>query len=368
MERYALIIAGGSGTRLWPMSTQRQPKQLIPFIGGRSLLQVAVERLRGLVAPQNVYICAGEPHREAILAALPGFPAENFIGEPSGRDTLNAVALGTHVIGRRGSTDAVVAVFTADHVIEPVASFQGVVEKGYQVAEAHDPVLVTFGIEPSHAATGYGYLELGAPYGGGNAFTVRRFKEKPDAATAHGYVAAGPAKYLWNSGMFVWRHRTLMQAIQKYHPDNYAGIAKIGANWDLPQRDAVLREVYADLKKISVDYAVMEPASTDAEFAVVTVPMPLKWLDVGSWPAFAKVCAECDEHGNTSSGARHVHVGSKNTLVASDDPDHVIATIGVEDLIVIRTGKATLVCRADQAEEIKRLHAEIAAKFGSDFL
>ena len=365
--RHALIIAGGSGTRLWPMSTKAQPKQLIPFINGRSLLQVAIDRLRGLVPDTHVYICAGEDHRETILRELRGFSPDRFIGEPMGRDTLNAVALGTAVIAER-DTDAVVAVFTADHLIEPVETFQRIVEKGYQVAEAHDPVFVTFGITPTHAATGYGYLELAEPYGGGGAFRVSQFKEKPDAATAQRYLDAGAKKYLWNSGMFVWRARTLMQAIQKYHPDNYAGVAAIAADWDTPRRVDVLKRVYPQLNKISVDYAVMEPASRDPNFAVVAVPMELQWLDVGSWPSFANTC-EADEHGNrAAAGARHAALGSRNTLVASADPDHLVATIGVEDLIVIHTPKATLVCRADQAEEIKKLHGLIGERFGDELL
>lgn len=348
------------------MSTRALPKQLIPFIEGKSLIQLAVERLRGLVPEDHVFICAGESHRDAILAALPGFSADRFIGEPSGRDTLNAVALGTAVIGRK-DTDAVVAVFTADHLIEPVDRFQQIVEKGYQVAEAHDPVLVTFGIEPTHAATGYGYLELGDTFGGGGAHAVGQFKEKPDLETAETYLAAGAGKYLWNSGMFVWRARTLMTAVQKYHPDNYTGIARIVADWDSPKRDQVLRDTYPKLRKISVDYAVMEPASQDPAVQVVAVPMPLRWLDVGSWPAFAQTCT-ADAEGNAASGCRHVLIESSNTLVASDDPDHLIAAIGVENLIVIRTGKATLICRADQAEQIKQLHQLVGERYGDELL
>lgn len=364
--RYALIIAGGSGTRLWPMSTKDQPKQLIPFIGGRSLLQVAIDRLEGLVPRERIFICAGESHRAGIVRGVEGFDERNFIGEPMGRDTLNAVAIGTGVVGA-SDPEAVVAVFTADHLIEPVPEFQRVVEKGYQVAEAHDPVLVTFGIEPTHAATGYGYLQLGDEFGGGGAYRVTDFKEKPDAETAEKYVAAGPQKYLWNSGMFVWRYRTLMQAVQKYHPDNYTGIAEIIADWHTPNRDKMLQKVYPQLRKISVDYAVMEPAASDPEFAVVAVPMPLKWLDVGSWPSFAKTC-KADENGNATAGCRNAMLHTRNTLVASDDPDHVIATIGVENLIIIHTARATLVCHADHAEEIKKLHGIVGEKFGDELL
>ena len=348
------------------MSTRALPKQLIPFMDGKCLLQIAMDRLDGLIPPQRRFICAGESHRDAILNALPDLAPEQFIGEPEGRDTLNAVALGTAVIGRH-DPEAVVSIFTADHVIEPIDAFQRVVAKGCQIAEDHDPVLVTFGIEPTHAATGYGYLELGDTYGGGGAFTVRQFKEKPDADTATQYVKAGPDRYLWNSGMFVWRARTLMSAIQKYHPATYTGIARIAADWDTPKRDQVLRETYASLTRISIDYAVMEPASHDPQIDVAAVPMPLRWLDVGSWPAFAQT-RQTDDAGNATAGCRHVTLDAKNNLVASDDPQHLVATLGVENLIVIHTAHATLVCHADQAEQIKRLHGLVGEQFGHDLL
>jgi mannose-1-phosphate guanylyltransferase len=347
------------------MSREALPKQLIPFIEGKSLLEIAWERLEGLVPAERRYICAGQKHAQVILGAIGGLTPDRVLGEPTGRDTLNAVGLGAAVIAR-DDPEAVIAVFTADHLIRPVDRFQEIIARGYEVAEGHPEVLVTFGIAPTQAATSYGYLELGAALGSA-ARVVERFKEKPDAATARGYFAAGPERYLWNSGMFVWRAATLLECIRRYEPANAAGLARVAAVWSGPQQAAVLDEVYSALRKVSIDFAVMEPASSDPRWRVAAVPMPLEWLDVGSWPMFAETCPR-DEQQNALAAQRHVLVDTRRTLVASSDPAHVIAAIGCEDLIVIHTPDATLVCRADQAEAIKKVYGLVGERFGHEYL
>lgn len=361
--RYALIIAGGSGTRLWPMSKGALPKQLIPFINGKSLLQIAYDRLEGLVAADRRYICAGEHHRGIITQAL-GISDAQFLGEPMGRDTVNAVGFAAAAIAKR-DPDAVIAVFTADHIIEPIADFQRIVNIGYDIAEKHANTLVTFGISPTAPATGYGYLQLGKPLGD-EAWVVDRFREKPDMESAKQFFAAGPQGYLWNSGMFVWRASTLLDCIRRYEPAISSSLDQIAAAWNTPQQTEKLKEIYPTLKKISVDFAVMEPASKDSLVRVAAVPMKLSWLDVGSWPTFAETCPR-DPDNNALGAAKHVLKDTKNTLVASNDPDHLIATIGCEDMIIIHTPQATLVCRADQAERIKELHAEIGKRYGASY-
>ena len=363
--RYALIIAGGSGTRLWPMSRGSLPKQLIPFIQGKSLLEIAYQRLEGLVPAERRFICAGEKHAQAILDSIRGLSEKQLLGEPTGRDTLNAVAFGAAVIARH-DPDAVIAVFTADHLIRPVDRFQEIISQGFALAESHAETLVTFGIAPTEAATGYGYLELGERFCP-TARTVERFQEKPDKATAEAYLAAGPDRYLWNSGMFVWRAQTLLGCVGRYEPATAAGLARVAAAWGHSDQSAVLNEVYPSLRKVSVDFAVMEPASRDANFRVAAIAMPLEWLDIGSWPSFAETCPR-DEQGNALAAQRHLLLDSQRTLVASSDSRHVIAAIGCDDLLIIHTPDATLVCRGDRAEEIKTLHRLLGERFGGEHL
>jgi len=363
--RHALILAGGSGTRLWPMSRARLPKQLIPFINGKSLLQLAFDRLDGLVPAENRHICAGQSHAGVITGALDGFSNGQFLGEPIGRDTLNAVGFSAAAIAAR-DPGAVIAVFTADHIIGPVEKFLKIVDHGFRLAEERPNTLVTFGIAPTEPATGYGYLQLGKPLDG-TARVVEEFKEKPATAAAREYFAAGPTRYLWNSGMFVWRASTLLDCIRRYEPEIYSGIEKIGSAWNTPQREAVLNATFPTLKKISVDFAVMEPASRDPEVCVAAVPMPLSWLDVGSWPMFAETCPH-DAQGNAVGAGRSLLLETKGTLVASNDPKHLIATIGCEDLLIIHTPEATLVCRKDCAESIKELHKKVGEQFGKELI
>jgi mannose-1-phosphate guanylyltransferase len=365
--RYAMIMAGGSGTRLWPMSTRSEPKQLIPFIGGRSLLQIAMDRLEGLVDPSCRLICAGRAHRELICDRLPEVDADRYFAEPVGRDTLNAVGLVAAVLHRR-DPEAVVAVFTADHLIEPVEVFADIVRRGFDLAEARDQALVTFGVAPTDPATGYGYLELGEPIAGHEpARAVHRFKEKPDADTAARYLEAGPERYLWNSGMFVWRAATLMRCIERFAPDNHNGLQRIAQAWDTPRRDAVLDEVYPELPKTSIDYAVMEPAAGADDLVVATLPMAVQWMDVGSWPSYAAVC-EADDAGNARAAGRAILHDSAGTLVVSHDNEHLIATVGVDNLIVVHTPHATLVCHRDHAEKIKDVHGRVGQEHGQGYV
>ncbi len=363
--RHAVILAGGSGRRLWPMSRSSTPKQLLPLIKGKSLLALASARLDGLVPPERRWICAAEAHRQAVAAALPGFDPRRYLGEPTGRDTLSALAYASAVIGAEDA-EATILVLTADHLIEPEDLFRATADQGYQTAESGPSVLVTFGIAPTHPATGFGYLRLGPRFHGA-AFTVEEFKEKPDAATAAQWVAEGPTRYLWNSGLFVWKARVFLDCVRRYEPATFDVVRRIAAAWGTPSFAATIGEGYPGLRKISVDFAVMEKASRDPLVRVAAVPMTLAWKDIGSWPAFGETCPR-DDAGNEIAAERSILLETSGTLVASSDPGHLIAVLGCEDLVIVHTPTATLVCRRDRAEDLKRMQSLAAERFGGEYV
>jgi len=345
--RHALILAGGSGTRLWPYSVAGLPKQLVPLLEGRSLLDVAVARATSVVPADRVWLGAGEQLRAAV-SSVEGLQAERLIIEPSGRDTLPAVALGCATIAAH-DPDAVIAVLTADHLIEPVSSFAETLTAAFELAESRDDALVTFGVVPDHPATGFGYLELG-PALEGEARVVARFREKPQLENARRYVEMGS---LWNSGMFVWRASTLLDAVRAFEPFTAELVDRVVAG-DLLAWD--------DIPKNSVDYGVMEPASDSADFTVAALPMRASWTDVGSWTAYGDALGR-DGSGNAVGAASAVVAGSRDCVVASSEDSHLVALIGCEGLVVVHTPTATLVVPADQVQRVKELQGLVAAQF-----
>ena len=348
-----MIMAGGSGTRLWPISRSDRPKQLVPLIDGRCLLEVASDRLDGVVDADHRWICTGERFRAQVRSAVSGIDDEHILGEPCGRDTLNAVGLTAAVLARR-DPDAIFAVLTADHVIEPQAVFAERLDAGFKLVEADPRRLVTFAITPTRPASEYGYVEQGdAIDGAPGCFEAARFVEKPDLETAEAYLETG--RFAWNSGMFVLHAGTVLDAIARFEPATRAGLDRIAAHWDDDRRNATLNAIYPDLKKISVDYGLMEPAGGDPSLSICTVPMNVSWIDVGSWPSLGETIVPDGEGNRIAASTRHVGIDSKDLLVFSEDPDHTICTIGCEDLVVIHTAKATLVCRAEDAQKVKDL-------------
>lgn len=361
--RYGVIMAGGAGTRLWPMSRAARPKQLLEVVGGRSLLQLAFDRLRAVLPADAIFVCTGEAHREAVLANLPELPPDNLIGEPCGRDTANAVGLPAAVLRER-DPDAVLAVVSADHVIEPVAVFAERLTAAFALAEEHKDALVTLGIVPTAPHTGFGYIERGEELGGG-AYRVSAFREKPDADTAQSYLDSG--WYYWNSGMFVWRADTVLGELEAYLPESHAGLTRIAQAWSGPRRDQVLAATYPTLPKISVDYAVMEPASQGHGAAeVLVVELGVDWLDIGSWPALASTVAP-DAAGNIVQGATTL-VDAAGNIVISDDPEHLVAAVGLRDMVVVHTRDVTMICPKRDAERVKQLVAAAQERYGARYL
>ncbi len=361
MSRYAVIMAGGPGSRLWPMSRKTHPKQLLPFgPGGKSLLRVSMERLLGPFTCEQIYVIAGADQLAAIAKELPELPVENLIGEPMARDTANAIGLACAILAEK-DPDASIGVFTADHIIEPIDRFQDAVEAALTAIESNADYLGTFGVKPTWPHPGLGYIHRGDPIGGGDipAFQVRRFKEKPDPATAEGYVSSG--EYYWNSGMFVWKAATITAALEKLLPENYLQLATLARSVGSPDWDSLAFEVYENLEKISIDFAVMEKAEK-----VLVVELACNWADVGNWCELKTVTGE-DDKGNATLADEVALIESNNNIIASSEKGHLIATIGVDDLIVIHTADATLVCAKDKAQKIKELVASLNADFGGRY-
>lgn len=364
--QYAVIMAGGAGTRLWPISRGTIPKQLLPIIKGKSLLQLSYERLRGVLPAERIFVCTGAAYGDAVRANLPELPSDNLLGEPMGRDTANAVGFPAAVLQKR-DPDAVFAVTTADHVIEPIDKFQDALKTAFDVTAKLPKALVTFGIVPNFGHTGLGYIHRGEPLEGfRGAYKVQAFKEKPDKMTADRYVESG--RYYWNSGMFVWRADTVMTELGTHLAESHAGLMKIANAWDTPQRDTTLNEIYPKLPKISIDYAVMEPASTGKGKAqVVVVELPINWLDVGSWPALAETLP-LDSQSNAFDAGTFVFLDSDDNIIVSQDPEHLVSLIGVHDMIVVHTKDATMICPKSESQRVKELVGKVKEKYGPKFL
>jgi mannose-1-phosphate guanylyltransferase len=357
--RYVLIMAGGSGKRLWPLSRQDMPKQLLRVVGGKSLLRIAYDRLEGIVSPDQVLVCTGADYADVVAAELPEIKPANILGEPEGRDSLNAVAWPAAVLAAR-DPDAVVAVVTADHIMHPISVFQRALLEGFEVAEGAEDFLVTFGVVPTAPHTGYGYLRRGETIPGHpDVFSVVEFKEKPDRTTAEEYLASG--EYWWNSGMFVWRARTLLDQLKLLQPKTHDAVVKLAA---APYR---LAEIYPELLKISVDYAVMEPVSRGEGGAhVVAVRLPITWHDVGGFAALGEQLPR-DEQGNATHGVA-VLVDARDNLVINNAEDgRLVAVVGLSDTVIVQTPQITLVCPISEAERIKELVAEVTTQLGGSY-
>lgn len=348
---HALVMAGGAGTRFWPESRKQRPKQLLPLAGEKSLLQQTVARLQVLVPPERLLVLTNRQLVTAIGQQLPQLPPESILGEPCKRDTAPCVGLAAFFFQHR-DPEAVMLVCPADHVIRNTEAFQRAVGQGLGILEQGQGKFVTFGIRPHYPAETFGYIQRGEvlpqPQGKPGlspAYRVVRFHEKPDAQRARQYLQAGT--FYWNSGIFLWRAADILAALRQFQPAMYEHLAQIAQAFDTPQFEETFARCFAAIEGTSIDFAVMEKAQ-----GVVVVEAPFDWDDLGSWQALARLHGT-DPQGNTILG-RHLGLQSRGLVVRSRG-EHLVATLGVEDLIIVHTPDVTLVARKDCEEQIRQL-------------
>lgn len=345
---YAVIMAGGGGTRLWPVSRKNRPKQLLPLLGEETLFQSTVARLVDLFPSKRILVVTVEEQAREMQKQVPSIPVENYLIEPEPRGTAAVIGLAATVLKQR-DPNAVMAVLPSDHFIRNRNLFHYLLRAAFEVAQQN--YLVTLGITPLYPSTAYGYIQQGDPLTGDLKYPVYRvlhFKEKPDEKTAQGFLRSGD--HSWNSGMFIWRADAILGEIQRQMPKLDAALKKISAAWGTAKQDEVLASCWQDLETVTVDYGVME----HAEQVVVVPAGGLGWNDVGSWDTLFDVLFP-DMHGNVSASVQHLALETHNTLVYGNNHERLVVTIGVDDTVIVDTGDVLLVCKADQAQKVREV-------------
>ena len=357
MAFYALIMAGGFGTRLWPLSRRDRPKQSLALVGGRTMFEHAVDRIAPIFQPEQIFVVTGAEHVDSLAAQAPELPRENFIVEPQGRGTGPAIGLGAiHLL--RQDPEAIMAVLTADHFIIDAARFCQVLTAAAQVAE--DGHLVTLGIAPSFPSTGYGYIKQGESLGGAEGFPVyraERFTEKPTLETALHMVESG--EYSWNSGMFIWRVDRVLEEFQRQMRDFYVQLAQVETTLGGTGYQPTLNRVWPEVVKQTIDYGVMEGAED-----VTVIPVDIGWSDIGSWTSLSEILPT-DSEGNTIVGP-HVGIDTRETVVFGGK--RLIATIGLEGMVIVDTEDALLVCPRDREQEVRAIVRQLDREDRGEYL
>ncbi len=353
-------MAGGSGTRFWPASRNKMPKQLLHLLGEKSMLQSTAERLEGLVSAEQTLVMTNQHLVAPVREQLPDVPPEQIVGEPMKRDTAACIALAASMI-HHADPDAVMLVLPADHVISTDEQFHDCMKSGLQLIESSPNRIVTFGIRPSYAAESFGYVQRGdaiTDSGVAKAFNVASFREKPDRQTAEQYLQAGT--YDWNSGIFMWRAGTILDALREYEPEMMKHIDAISSALGTPGFEVTLQREFEQIQGRSIDYAVMERypdvAVVEAEFS---------WDDVGSWQAIGRM-TEPDLQGNCVRGT-YLPIQSQRMIVYGE-PDHLVVTIGLQDMIVVHTDNATLIAPKEEEENVREVVKQIQTRDWTDYL
>ncbi len=347
---YAVIMAGGTGKRLWPLSRRKRPKQVLKLLDGQTLLGRCFERLTPIFDVRNILALTNVEYADVVRENLPDLPFNNVIAEPVVRDTTGAIGLAASILAKF-DPDATMALLTADQLLEPPQVLQQALTDAFKFITGNPDALVTFGIKPTFPSTQLGYIKCAdpreCPKCRNTVYSVEAFKEKPDEQTAQRYVESG--EYSWNSGMFVWRAKTIMANLQKFLPETTEPLQRIGRAWDTPLQEKTLQEWFPKLPKISIDYAVMEKASQ-----VHAIRLDCKWLDMGSFAALADVI-KSDENNNAVVAGASELLDCHNDIIVTEDKGHLIAAIGLQDIVIAHTPDATLVCHVSQTERLKTL-------------
>jgi mannose-1-phosphate guanylyltransferase len=358
---HVIIMAGGTGTRFWPASRNDSPKQLLRLVGEATMLRQTIDRLGDLAPNERRLVVTNKRLVEATRQQLPELPASAIVGEPCKRDTAPCIGLAALLVSRH-DPNATLVVLPADHVIRPAEHFQAAVRQAAEMVDESPGRIVTFGIRPSYPAEVFGYIHCGQSIASravpGPVFAVKQFKEKPDAATAKKYVDSG--EYYWNSGIFVWRAATILDALRKRQPEMLAHLEKIAVTWDTKDRRNVFEREFTAIKPISIDYAVMEHA-TD----VAVIEAPFEWDDLGGWQSLARLLGS-DENGNTIIG-KHLGLNTSGTIVRTDG-EHLVVTLGIKDCIIVHTPNATLVADKHSEEQIRRVVKRLEELGWTDYL
>ena len=349
---YPVILAGGRGTRFWPLSRRRRAKQLLALDGKQTMIQQTVARLLKLGSPKQFWVITNEDLRREIARQLPRLPARQIIAEPLGRNTAPAIGLAAFLLAR-ADPDAVIGMFPSDHVIENEERFHELLKRGIEIAAAGENIIV-MGIRPTRAETGYGYIEAGAEMENG-ALRVRRFTEKPDAEQAAGFLEAG--NYFWNSGMFIWSARTLVNALREHLPRTAPILEDIAAEYGTSKFGRVFRRLYPKCENISIDYAVLEPRSAEGEkdSNIYCLPADFGWNDLGSWTALHEhqSAKRNPKDGNLISGKGVFTLDAEDNYIHA--PGKFVAAVGVKNVVVIETDDALLITTREKAQDVGKV-------------
>lgn len=346
--RYAVIMAGGSGKRLWPLSRKKRPKQVLQLLDGQTLLRKCFNRLEGIFDMRNILVLTNADYVDIVRENLSELPEENILAEPAIRDTASAIGLAATVLNKYDS-NAVMSVVTADQILEPVDAFQQAMVTALDYVEENPRALATFGITPTFASTQFGYIQFGDQVGQKQppVHKIEAFREKPDRDTAESYLKQG--NYYWNAGLFVWRCDMILNLLAQHLPDCIEPLSHIRAGWGSSDQQQILQEWFPKLPKISIDYAVMEKAPE-----VYGIPLECNWQDLGSFAALADIIESDADHNYVVAGHSEM-MDSKNNIVVTEDKGHLIAMIGVDNMVVAHSKDATLVCPVDQCGRLKEL-------------